>query len=104
MSNTFKSYPTASIGTGDVTVYTGPASTQAIVLGLTLANLQASQVTASVKFQSGATTIYLVNNAPIPAGGTLVVVGVDAKVVVEAADLIIVNCSIAAGVDALLSA
>jgi len=81
--NTFKSYDTTGVTT-ETTVYTGPASTQATVIGLSVANTSGNATTASVKRNAA----YIVKNAPIPNGGSLVVIGADQKVVVEAAETI----------------
>lgn len=103
MPNTFKNYLTTNLTTSDTTIYTGPALTQSTAIGLTIANKHTAAITASVKVQSGATTCFLVKDAPIPLGGSLVVIGGDQKVVIEAADLLIASCSIASGADSILS-
>jgi len=81
--NTFKSYDTTGVTT-ETTVYTGPASTQATVIGLSVANTSGNATTASVKRNAA----YIVKNAPIPNGGSLVVIGADQKVVIEVAETI----------------
>jgi len=100
MANTFKSFPTAGVTT-ETTVYTGPASTQTTVIGMTVANTTASNITCSVVFTSGGTSVYLVKDATILPGGALVPIGGDQKVVVETGDLIKVSAS--GAVDTLLS-
>lgn len=100
MANSFKSYPVAGVTT-ETTVYTGPSSTQTTVIGATIANTTASNITCSLTFTSGATTVYLVKDATILPGGALVPIGGDQKVVVEAADTIKVSAS--GAVDVLLS-
>ena len=66
MANVFKNY-TGEATTGGATIYTIPASTTGILMGLNLANKTGSQVTASV--QLGST--YIVKDAPIPSGAAL---------------------------------
>ena len=88
MGNTFKSYQNTSITT-ETTVFTGPASTQVTVIGMTIANTSSSVITASVKLNSA----YLVKNAPIPVGGTLVPIGGEQKLVVESTDTLSVIAS-----------
>ena len=78
MANNFKGYESSGITTETV-VYTGPAATQTTVIGLSIANTSGNATLVSVKKN----TSYIVKNAPIPAGGSLVVVGADQKVVVE---------------------
>lgn len=100
MANSFKSYPSANVTT-ETTVYTGPTATQTTVIGMTVANTTASNITCSVKFTSGGTTVHLVKDATILPGGSLVPVGGDQKVVVEATDTIKVVAT--GAVDVLLS-
>ena len=88
MGNTFKSYQSTSITT-ETTVFTGPASTQVTVIGMTIANTSSSVITASVKLNSA----YLVKNAPVPVGGTLVPIGGEQKLVVETSDTLSVIAS-----------
>jgi hypothetical protein len=83
MANTFKSFQSTSVTT-ETTVYTGAASTQATIIGLSIANTSATACYASVKLN----TAYIVKNAPIPVGGSLVVVGGDQKLVVEPTDTV----------------
>ncbi len=88
MANNFKGYEATSITT-ETTVYTGPASTQSTVIGLTVANTSSSAITVSVKKNSA----YMVKDAPVPVGGALVVVGGDQKVVMEATNTLKVTSS-----------
>ena len=83
MPNNFKSYQSTGVTT-ETTVLTGPASTQTTVIGMSVANTGTGAATASVKLN----TAYLVKDAPIPVGGSLVVIGGDQKTVVEATDTI----------------
>ena len=66
--------------TTEAAIYTG-AGTAATVIGLSIANTSASAVTASARL--GVAGAYIVKNAPIPVGGSLIVVGGDQKLVVE---------------------
>jgi hypothetical protein len=89
MANAFKNYTSTSVTT-ETTVLTGPASTETTVIGLSIANTGASVATVDVKLN----TAYVVKDAPVPVGGSLVVVGGDQKLVVEAADTIKVTSDI----------
>ena len=89
MADTFKSYQSTSVTT-EATVLTGPSSTQTTVIGLSIANTGASVATVDVKLN----TAYVVKSAPVPVGGSLVVVGGDQKLVVEATDTIKVTSDI----------
>ena len=116
MANTFKvisfAAEPASAGTA-YTAYTVAGSTTTILLGLRLANLSGSTVTAEVEIVSdtgsrgGAnnvtnTTSFLVKDAPIPAGGALDVLGTS-KVVLETTDVIKVDCSVADKISGTIS-
>jgi len=81
--NTFKSYDTVGVTTETI-VYTGPAATQSTIIGLSVANTSGIATLASVKRGLA----YIVKNAPIPSGGSLVVIGADQKVVIEATETI----------------
>lgn len=103
MPNTFKNYITANVGTSATTVLTGTSGAQTTVIGMTVANTTTSNITVSVTLTSGGTTVFLVKNASVPVGGSLVPVGGDQKVVVEASDVIQVQSSAATSVDVILS-
>jgi hypothetical protein len=103
MPNTFKNYLTANVGTSATTVITGASGAQTTVIGMTVANTTTSTVTASVTLTSGATTVFLVKNASVPAGGALVPIGGDQKVVVEASDVIQVQSSASSSLDVIVS-
>ena len=97
MANTFKNYTSTSIGTGATTVYTVPASTTSVVIGLNLANRTASSVKVDV--QLGST--YIVKDAPVPAGSALS--ALDGKIIAETTDTIVVTSDTASSVDAIVS-
>ena len=97
----------ASAGTF-LTLYTGPASTQTIVIGLTLCNIHTAAVTASVKLVSNTSDtetnedVLLIKDVTIPQGSSLEVL-TGGKIVVQATDVIQIDCSVAAKIDATLS-
>ena len=105
MANTFKSYGNAGAGTSATTVYTAPSLTTATVIGMTLANVTASTgVSANidlVKYAGG--TYAIAKAAPVPLGGTFVVVGGEQKLVLEAGDYIQVTSDTAASIDTIVS-
>lgn len=100
MSNTFKNYLAASVTT-QATVYTVPALTQSTVIGMNIANTTASLASVSVRVATGGAMVYVVKSAPVPAGGALVPIGGDQKLVLEAGDYISVASDNA--VDVILS-
>lgn len=97
MANTFKNYTSASVGTTPVTTYTVPASTVAVVIGCNVANVTTSQITFSVQVAG----VYLVKDVPLPAGSAISVL--DGKIILEAADTVVVTASAATAADVVLS-
>ena len=96
MANTFKNEVGVAT-TGGATIYTCPASTTTVVIGIVLANKSASSVTGSV--QIGST--YVVKDAPIPVGSALS--PLDGKIILEATDTVVVTASANSAVDVVLS-
>lgn len=109
MANAFLSETDTGIGTSPATVFTCPSSTQTTIIGLSVANIQTSQITVDVQLDASGRTsgaedsVYLVKAAPIPVGGALVVIGGDQKVVMEPGDAIKVTSDTAASADVVLS-
>jgi len=114
MANTFKvvshDVMPASSGTPE-DLYTTPSSTTTVVLGMVLANVHTSQVTASVKLVSDTsgggrsatnTTTFLLKDAPIPVGASLEILAGN-KVVLETTDKIQIDCSVADKVSVTMS-
>lgn len=104
MATAFKNYLTANVGTSPVTVLTGGAP-QTTIYSLTVANVKspAAPITVSVTLVSGATTCYMCKDAPVPSGGTIIVVGEPQKVALENADYIQVVASTSAAADVIIS-
>ena len=111
MANTFKvktnAAMPASAGT-PLTIYTCPSSTQTINVGLLLCNVHTASVTASVKIESDTSdtetneTVFVVKDVTIPAGSSLEVL-TGGKVVLQATDVLKIDCSVSAKIDATLS-
>lgn len=97
MASTFKNYTSAAVGTTPTTVYTVPALTTGVTIGLNLANVSANQITVDVQC-AGA---YIVKGAPIPAGSGLSVL--DGKIILETTDTVVVTASAASACDVILS-
>jgi len=105
MANTFLRKTSRSIGTSATTVgsYTVGASTATTVIGLTCANTTTTAITVDVTHNDGANDTYIVKGATVPSGGSLVVVGGDQKVVLEAGDSVKVTSSAASSCDVIMS-
>lgn len=111
MANTFKLKTNAAMPTTagtPLTLYTVPASTTTVVLGLMLCNVDTSQRTADVQLVSTTSdtetneTVLLVNDVPIPAGSSIELLAGN-KVVLQAGDVLNIDCDVAAKIDATLS-
>ena len=113
MANTFKittrDTAPASSGTPEE-IYDCPDNRTAIILGLTLANVHTSQVTASVTLvsttdQDGSvanTTAHLIKDVPIPVGSTVEIMQGN-KIVLNADDRVKVDCSVTDKVSVTMS-
>lgn len=97
MANTFKNYTSAGVGTSPTTIYTVPAATTSVTIGLNLANVSASQITVDVQCAGS----YVIKGAPIPAGSALSVL--DGKIILEAADTVVVTSDTATSADVIIS-
>ena len=105
MANTFFRKFSANVGTASTTVgtYSVPAATTAVVVGLSLSNVTGSTIAASAYINNGASSYYLVKNAPVAAGGTLILVGGDQKLVLQVGDNVVVKSDTATSIDAVMS-
>ena len=112
MANTFKLKTSGSIGTGSVKVYTVPSSTTTVLIGATLANTSNASIGGSLLLESDTSdtevnnNVYIVKDAPIPAGSSLEVMAGN-KLVVQgngtANDVVRVEAGTAAALDATIS-
>ena len=105
MPNTFKNQTLKAAGTTAQNAYAAGAGVQATVIGMTIANITPSPISANVILSGGNITnnVYLVKDATIAPGGALVPVGGDQKVVLEAGDYLQVNTSVASSADVIVS-
>ena len=112
MANTFKLVKTnanmpASAGT-PLTLYTCPALTTTIVLGLLLCNNDTSQRTVDVKIESDTSdtetneTVFITKDTPIPATSSLEIMSGN-KIVLQATDVLKIDSDVAGKIDATLS-
>ena len=103
MANTFKSTANVNIEVTSNTVYTCPSATQTTLIGMTLSNKSTGTVTANVYLRRSSVDYSLISNAPILTGSTLVPIGGDQKVVLQAADVLKVTTSANSSVDVIAS-
>ncbi|QIG65999.1 c1q globular head like domain containing protein [Ochrobactrum phage vB_OspM_OC] len=104
-TNTFKRYFAKNVGTTQTNVGTAiPTGTQATIIGLSVCNVADAQVQVDigVKITDG-TVYYIVKNAPLLIGSTLVAVGGDQKIVLQAGDQIVVKSTNDLSLDVIVS-
>jgi hypothetical protein len=105
MANNFTRKTQQNIGATatQIGAYTVAANTTAIVIGLTCTNTTGSAITANVFLANATANTYIVANAPISSGASLVPVGGDQKIVMITGDKIYVQSSAATSIDTILS-
>lgn len=104
MANSFTSYLNKDVPTTGATIVTAGAGTQTTVIGLSCSNTSGSNITADVYITRSGVDYYLVKNVSVPVGGSLVVVGGDQKVVLNASDILKVKASANTSMDVVTSA
>ena len=101
MAQNFRRYTSNDVGTGAATLFT--ANSFDTVVGISVANVTASAVNASVYINDSSNDIYLIKDAPIPAGSALQVLDGGAKFVVQASDALKVISDTASSLDVWVS-
>jgi|TARA_X000001382_G_scaffold106311_1_gene81686 hypothetical protein len=102
MAQNFRRYTSNDVGTSAATLFT--ANSYDTVVGISVANITTSAVTASVYINDGSNDIYLIKNAPIPSGSSLQVLDGGAKFVVQSGDALKVISDTASSLDVWVSA
>ena len=72
-----------------ITAYTSPSATSAVVIGLTISNVDGQ-------------TVFLVKGAPVPSGGSIEIMNGN-KIVLETGDGIVVYSNNANSIDTIVS-
>lgn len=105
MANLFKRFTSANVGTSVTAIgsYVVPAANVGTVIGLSISNTANVGISVAAELSNSTSSFFIIKNAPIPAGGTLVVIGGDQKVVMQVGDSIKVKSDTATSVDAILS-
>ncbi len=106
MANTFKLKTKSGVnGAALSTVYTVPASTTAVIIGLTISNIKGSSITADAQIVTASSTgenaddVYIVKAVPLPAGSSIEVMSGN-KIILQAGDVVKSGGSNASGNDA----
>jgi len=105
MANTFYRKLSANVGTSSTSIggYTVGANTTSVVVGLTVCNRSGTTIAVDITLTNGATDYFIVKGAPISAGGALVPIGGEQKIILATGDSIKVKSDSASSVDAILS-
>lgn len=105
MANTFYRKLSRNIGNVATAVgsYTVASNTKAVVVGLTVCNTSGATVAVDITVNDGSNDYYIVKAAPISAGGALVPIGGDQKIILSTSDSIKVRSDSTSSVDAILS-
>lgn len=111
MANAFKKYLKQAIGTANTTVYNPTTSNiQSTVIGMSVANRISNNISISVLLSEGANsasagsnTVYIVKDAVVPPGNSIVPIGGDQKVILVQNDFLEVSSNAASSADVLIS-
>ncbi len=106
MANTFKNAvfnASLAADTDSGALATVGSDTQTTLIGMTIANITSGVISVGVKLVSGGSDTWIVKDAPVPTGGSLVVLGGDQKVVLEETDAIKIRSNTADSIHAVLS-
>ena len=104
MANTFKLKSKNNIGVSTVVIYTVPASTTTVIIGVTAANVSGQGINVGIGISRGANgdDISILKNVPIPQGSSLEIMQGN-KIVVEAADTVTAKSDVNSTLDVALT-
>ena len=104
MANEFKTFTDTAVGTSNADVYTCPSGTQTTIIGLNIANILTVSITVNVQLiNNDGDNVHIVKSAIVPVGSSLVAVGGDQKIVMNASDILRITASQASAADVTLS-
>ena len=104
MANTFKNAALSDVdSTALQTLYTAPAATTTVILGMSLANKTGTEIYVTVEFTSAATGVssHMLSQVPIPDNTTLEVFS-GQKYILQANDTLRVQSSAATSLDVIV--
>ena len=107
MANSFKNRTLRGVGTTPTPLGAAvAANTETTLIGMTIANVTSGVINVTVTLTDNAGTpnvTNLVKDAPVPTGGSLVVLGGDQKVCLVTGDIIKVTSNTASSADVIMS-
>ena len=101
MAQNFRRYTSNAVGTSAATLFT--ADSFDTVVGISVSNITLNTIFVDVYINDSVNEIYLVKDAPIPAGSTLQVLDGGAKFVVQSGDALKVVSDTATSADVWVS-
>ncbi len=104
MANFFRNKVVTEVGTASVDLLTTTPSTRATVIGLSLANLTASNILASITVEDDAGTVgHYIKDVIIPPNQSLRVVNGGEKLIIAPDNVLAISCSQDAALDVVMS-
>jgi hypothetical protein len=104
MATAFKNKIISAVGTSPVKIYEGPVGVETTVIGLSLANITAGIITASVFVQDDTSAqAFYIKNAQISPASSLRVVVSGEKLIIPAEYDLFVESNTSAAVDVVMS-
>ena len=101
MAQNFRRYTLSGVGTSATSI--AAADTYDTIIGIRLANVTSNMVLADVYINDGTNNIYIVKEAPIPAGSSLELIDGASKIIMQSGDQLFVQSDTASSVDAWIS-
>ena len=104
MANTFKNAALTNVNNAALqTLYTAPAATTTVILGMSLANKSSSEIQVTLEFtdSSGGVSSHMLSQVPIPENTTLEVLS-GQKYILEPNDSLKLQSSTAASLDVVV--
>ena len=107
MANTFKSdvkanVVTAAVSASSTVLVTAGGSSTLVLLSILLANKHASSTDVDVYLETAGDDVFLIKNAPVPAGSSLEIIS-GSKIIMEANDKLKIRAGTASAIDATVS-
>ena len=103
MANTFKIDTQSSVSTSGNNVVTAGASATLVILSILISNKSASSAQVDVFLVTNTgDDVFLVKNAPVPAGSSLEIIS-GSKIIMESSDVLQVTSNTASALDAAVS-
>jgi len=103
MGQTFISAANVDITVAGNTIYVVPAATKTTLMGISVANKSNTTITSNVWITRSAVDYFLAANVIIYAGSSFIPVGIDQKMILNAADALKVSVSLAGGAHVIAS-